>query len=224
VGNDLNNKINGLDDAVDYNFQGGGGNDTITTAGGDDTIDGGAGKDVIRAGAGDDVVTLGIGDDLTGGTAVGGTGFDTAILSEGFRWDTSNWSLYGFEAVVGNDLNNKINGLDDAVDYNFQGGGGNDTITTAGGDDTLTGGLGDDTLTGGGGADVFVFNGTFGDDTIKDFEDGVDLLDFSSSGLSFGDLAVSASGSDTLIEDGLGNSITLVGINPADITADDFIF
>ena len=227
VGNDLDNIIRGHLDGVNYNFQGGGGDDTITTAGGNDIIDGGAGADVIRAGAGDDIVTLGLGDGaglVSGFAAVGGAGFDTAILGPGFLWNTASWSLYGFEAVVGNDLDNIINGHLDSVNYNFQGGGGDDTITTAGGDDVIDGGAGDDILNGGAGADSFIFDGAFGEDVITDFEDGADLLDLSAGGLEFADLTITQDGLDVLIEDGLGNSITLLGITSSDITADDFFF
>ena len=101
-----------------------------------------------------------------------------------------------------------------------------DTSTTAtvSVDDTLDGGIGDDILTGGSGSDTFVFAGTWGDDTVTDFEDGLDLFDFSASGLNFADLTISQAASDTLIEDAFGNSITLQGITATDITADDFFF
>ena len=103
-------------------------------------------------------------------------------------------------------------------------GSGNDTVATGAGIDTLEGEEGDDMLTGGLGADMFVFDGTFGNDTVTDFEDGIDLLDFSGSTLTFADLTITQSGADSLIEDGLCNSITLTGITSTDITVDDFIF
>ena len=106
----------------------------------------------------------------------------------------------------------------------INGGADNDTISTGLGNATINGGTGNDSLSGGLGADVFVFDSTFGNDTITDFEDTVDLLDFSSSTLTFADLTITQNGDDTLIEDADGNSITLSGITSTDITADDFIF
>ena len=79
-------------------------------------------------------------------------------------------------------------------------------------------------IIGGTGADLFVFGGIWGTDTINDFEDGSDLLDFSNSSVTFVDLTISQSGNNTLIDDGLGNTITLLGITSTDITTDDFIW
>ena len=72
--------------------------------------------------------------------------------------------------------------------------------------------------------DVFDFDADWGDDTVTGFADGVDLLDLSDTGLVFGDLTITQTSADTLIEDASGNSILLVGITSTDITADDFIF
>lgn len=47
------------------------------------------------------------------------------------------------------------------------------------GDDTLDGGVGSDFLVGGGGSDTFYFETGDGNDTISDFEIGVDLIDLS---------------------------------------------
>jgi Ca2+-binding RTX toxin-like protein len=69
----------------------------------------------------------------------------------------------------------------------FFGGGGNDrifgedgddTLYGDGGNDTLNGGSGTDMLVGGAGADVFAFAAGSNADTINDFQDGIDLLDF----------------------------------------------
>lgn len=63
-----------------------------------------------------------------------------------------------------------------------------------------------------------------GNDTINAFEDGIDLLDLSGTGLVFADLTITNNGGDTLIIDGAGNETTLVNTLAADITVDDFIF
>ena len=73
-------------------------------------------------------------------------------------------------------------------------------------------------------ADVFDFDANWNDDTVNGFQDGVDLLDLSDTGLVFADLTITQVGADTLIEDAGGNSITLLGFISTDISADDFIF
>ena len=65
--------------------------------------------------------------------------------------------------------------------------------------DTLRGGFGNDVLTGGGGSDRFVLKATQGNDTITDFEDGIDRI-ILKNGLSFGQLDISQSNSDPLIK------------------------
>lgn len=91
------------------------------------------------------------------------------------------------------------------------------------GDDVLRGFEGDDTLIGGAGSDAFVFAGGDGDDTVADFEDGLDLIDLSATGAAFGDLNVTQNGADTVIDYGAG-TITLAGIDAANISASDFTF
>src|SRR5262245_11110331 len=56
--------------------------------------------------------------------------------------------------------------------------GGNDTLMGNGGADRLFGGTGNDILHGGAGGDIFVFKAGDGDDTIRDFKAGTDVLDF----------------------------------------------
>ncbi|WP_375475555.1 M10 family metallopeptidase C-terminal domain-containing protein [uncultured Nostoc sp.] len=91
------------------------------------------------------------------------------------------------------------------------------------GNDTLRGGLGNDQLIGGSGADVFVLASGEGSDTITDFQDGTDLVGLSS--LSFGQLTVVASGSNTLIYLTSNNELlaTLNGVNYSLLTSADFI-
>jgi Ca2+-binding RTX toxin-like protein len=54
---------------------------------------------------------------------------------------------------------------------------GDDTLDTRGGDDYLEGGTGDDLLVGGSGDDIYMFEGDFGHDVIKD-DSGVDAIIF----------------------------------------------
>ncbi len=111
----------------------------------------------------------------------------------------------GDDRLTGNEADNILNG--------------------GGGDDTLIGGAGDDTLTGGAGADTFRYSSSaFGADTITDFEDGLDLINFKDSGLSYADLTISNNGQDKVIDAGSGNTLTLTGQASASIDAADFSF
>ena len=111
----------------------------------------------------------------------------------------------------------------------------NDYASAGNGDDKIDMGKGDDKAKGGHGADEFFFENGDGKDTILDFEDGIDKLDFSSytkddgAGgtvvITFADLTITQSGGDVKI-DGLdaGDEITILNKVIANITADDFIF
>ncbi|MCG7522233.1 DUF4214 domain-containing protein [Ruegeria sp. Ofav3-42] len=98
-----------------------------------------------------------------------------------------------------------------------------DTLIGGEGNDTLHGGVGDDVLSGGVGADTFVFNAVdqTGNDTIEDFEDGVDQIDLSDLLLS--EVSVSQNGSDAEITWANG-AITLNNTVADNIAEDDFIF
>jgi Ca2+-binding RTX toxin-like protein len=97
------------------------------------------------------------------------------------------------------------------------------------GNNVLVGGAGNDLLTGGNGVDTFVFAGTkFGKDTITDFvatgrdHDILQLTFFT----RFSDIMAHTSqiGANTVISYDSGNSITLVGVQMAKLTAADFLF
>jgi len=133
------------------------------------------------------------------------------------------------------------------------GGGGNDFLLGEAGDDkifggdgadTLIGGAGDDTLSGGTGRDQFFYQslseetGTlefagWGQDTINNFQNGIDKIDLSAVLVAFGtslihwadysDLQISQSGGDTLIELN-SDSIRLIGIDASLVDPTDFSF
>jgi hypothetical protein len=82
-----------------------------------------------------------------------------------------------------------------------------------------------------GGADVFVFEANNGVDQIRDFESGRDLIEINFTGIdNFSDLVVTLAaglmtgipGSDSLIDFGGGNTVTVVGVT--NLTASDFLF
>lgn len=94
-----------------------------------------------------------------------------------------------------------------------------------GGNDLLIGGAGNDTLEGGAGADVFRFESGSGIDVITDFE-SIDRLDFgtffSDASQIFG--ASTQDGSNTLIDFGNGDSVTLENFAVSDLTQSNFLF
>ena len=97
-------------------------------------------------------------------------------------------------------------------------------------DEVLQGSSLDDDMTGGGGDDLFQFDNGDGADTITDFSAGAgtdDRLDV--SGFGFTDLAdllasTSDAGADTVISLDADDSVTLIGIQKADLHDDDFLF
>ncbi|RMB12365.1 FG-GAP repeat protein [Eilatimonas milleporae] len=189
-------------DAADNVAYGGAGDDLVIAGDGGDTLGGGTGADRLIGHGGDDIFYggRGAGDD----TVEGGGGNDTIFAGAG----------------------------DDAVDGGggadaLFGGAGNDVVRGGAGGDSLYGVGGDDVLTGGGGADRFFFADDHGDDTVRDFDAGEDILYLVNTVTDF------ASGSDVraaavetvrggasglLIDTGGGNSLFLEGIARADLT------
>ena len=199
----------------------GGGND-LRGYEGNDTIDGTAGDDTIYGGEGNDNLTGGFDNDLL----LGGTGNDD--LAGGNGDDT----------LLGKDDNDTLKGWkgDDVL----EGGGGNDSLIGSFGHDTLDGGSGKDTLAGGDGddlltgglqADLFVFTDGFGNDTIADFASTWNAEKIDLSGVAaitgFTDLSnnhMNQVGSDVVIDDGAGNTITLENVGLGELDAGDFLF
>ena len=148
-------------------LRGGAGNDVLWGGLSDDTLIGGAGSDVLIGGDGADLFEAGDGDDVVvldgsdvrvdaNGDALdlGGAGRDSLVIAEGTRFTTSVLERYGFEAFFGAELNDRVRGRADDVDYHMEGGAGDDQLEGAGGDDFFVGGEGADTLTGGAGFDI----------------------------------------------------------------------
>ncbi|MEM7545354.1 MAG: Ig-like domain-containing protein [Pseudomonadota bacterium] len=195
----------------------GGGADTVRGLGGDDDISGGRGRDKLHGGGGDDTVSGDAGRDKVKGNAgddllSGNGGFDTVIGGG------------GSDTLFGNGGEDTLRGGRgaDALD----GGNRDDKLKGNGGQDILTGGGGDDLMIGGRGRDTFVFADRFGSDTIRDFADGRDLLDFSGHSAigGFDDLIITDANGDAVIEDGVGGRIVLENVDRGLIDADDFLF
>ena len=225
--------------------------DKIWGGDGDDTIEGGNGWDSAWGGAGNDVMSGGWGSDRLYGQdnadkMWGGAGNDT--IEGGNGWD-GVWGGTGNDVMSGGWGSDRLYGQ--GGDDSIWAGGGNDTVDGGAGADTLFGGLGNDqlaggtgndtiygqdgadvlrgdqgsdSLSGGSGADTFVFIDNAGSDTIRDWEDGTDMLDFSgvTSVTTIADLtidAVSATQTDISYDDGAG-TVTLTILSSSAFTID----
>ena len=185
---------------VDKVFNGDVIDDKVNGKSGVDFMCGNDGNGQLDGKAGDDFLDGGAGKDKL----TGGDGNDVAL--GGGR---NNDRLYG---GTGNDT--------------LTGDHGNDLLDGGDGNDILNGGIGKDLMTGGAGADIFIFEITSHRDTITDFEDGVDLLDFSGYvGVnSAADLFITQNGTDTIITTGGPASVTLLDTDALLISDADFIF
>ena len=225
---------------------GGEGNDFLLGGSGDDNLHGGAGNDIFGFvvggfSNGNDIIhDFGDGDRIRFTTHENGTakGAKVNIL---VSWDGTDTVIeYGSDANGSTitlkdknpaDIAGKLLGVgkitykidgDDNANPNLQGSPGNDLIDGKGGDDTLRGN---------GGADTFVFRAGDGDDTILDFQDGVDRIRFE-GGITYDDLDITpsqahAGGSKifTISYGTEGDTITLLNMDADDmLTAEDFIF
>jgi len=99
----------------------------------------------------------------------------------------------------------------DEDDDRIHGGKGNDQIFGDAGNDTIFGDLGNDILTGGTGADIFVFKANSGNDTITDFEQGIDKIEITSTVIATTSAAVAAF-SGGILDLGNGNTVEITGI------------
>jgi len=192
----------------------GGGNDDYLSGGtGNDTLFGGDGSDRLNGGEGDDTLYGSTGEDRLKGkdgddTLNGGEGADVLWGDAGadiLTGDTGNDLLYGGrdndlliggagdDRLRGNRGEDELNG--DAGNDNLKGGGGNDSLLGGAGNDFLFGENGADTLDGGAGndklyggadnaVDTFVFAAGYGEDRVRQFEDGYDLIDLTSYGFA----------------------------------------
>ncbi|MEO1152212.1 MAG: hypothetical protein AAFW83_14665 [Pseudomonadota bacterium] len=192
---------------------GGSGNDTLRGAFNADTLFGGDGNDVLNGGDGPGRLLGEAGND----TLIAGNGNDTLNGGDG---DDILTGFAGFDQLLGGSGNDTLEGRFNA-DF-LQGGSGFDVIV---------GGAGNDTLEGNFNADTFVFANGFGRDVINDFDALNDFEKIDLRGVdaitSFADLAQSHLIQDVngnaVIIDG-ANQITLLGVNIADLDANDFVF
>ncbi len=131
---------------------------------------------------------LGGGDDF----AVGGAGRDVVFGQSGN--DLLQGGL-GDDLLDGGTGRDTLNG--NAGDDSLLGRGDADLLRGGAGADTLDGGGNDDILIGGADADTFVYAPRWGRDTIRDFEDGTDMVD-----LTGFDFATGTTGADVIAAHG----------------------
>jgi serralysin len=198
--------------------------DTLLGSAGNDILVGLDGADSIAGGVGDDLIFGGAGAD----TLDGGAGFDALSYSQSSAGlvvdllqpaagsgEAAGDVLSGFERIVGSYFGDAILGATAGEE-----------IYGLAGDDLLRGRGGDDTLFGGAGADLFQFAQGEGDDVIADFADGVDLVDLRPyAGATFANTTIAPSGAaDALVTLANGETVLLIGIAPAALSAADFLF
>jgi hypothetical protein len=239
AGDALGDNLLGIENVI-----GGSGDDVLSGSVDNNTLTGGDGRDYLRGRDGDDFIFGGNGrDQLRGDVNAdvldGGADRDTAIyISSGSAvtidlgagtasgGDAQGDTLISIENLFGSFFRDDLTG--DEGNNRLEGRNGSDTLNGAGGVDVLEGGRGFDTLTGGAGADRFLFAETdWGLDTITDYEDGVDRIDFRGSGLTFSDLTFGPNGGNARIRytnAGETNIIDLIGVDQSVLTETDFIF
>ena len=171
---------------------------------------------------GTDIPLTAFGGTRTQNDRITGTGGDDRY-SGGLGQDVIA-GLGGNDRLDGGDGNDRLfggSGRDQML-----GGAGRDRLFGGDGHDRLNGNLGNDAMTGGAGADTFVFSG--GADRITDFRpaDRIDLRAVESI-KGFHDLKAhhtSDEGGVLVIDDGAGNTLTLLGMTEAAMQRDDFLF
>jgi len=191
------------------NFVGTGGNDDINGKGGNDVIFAGFGDDKIIGAGGDDKIYAGDGNDV----AFGGFGDDNLAMGK------------GDDVAYGDDGNDVLNGA--AGNDDLAGGKGNDVVNGGSGDDNLIGGQGDDIFIGGSGSDTFHFQASHtGDNIIRDFTSGEDIINLNTFGMEFGDLTITYDGGRAIVDFGEFADITITMSNIAEgsLSAEDFNF
>lgn len=167
------------------------------------------------------------------------------IYAKGSLDLTNLQKFYKIDGVVGSDLADTIYGraitndgvagstLANIQGITIDGNAGNDTLFGSVLADTLNGGAdtdklkglgGDDVLTGGTGTDTFIFSLGDGSDTVKDFTDGSDIIQFvGTSADDFTDLSIVAQFSNAVVS--IDNiKVVLENVSISNLDGSDFLF
>lgn len=221
---------------------GSGGAELVTMGAGNNTLIAAGWVGNVQAYGGNDTVTLGVGgaghvalyggDDMVHVSETTDDG--TTMLDGGKGTDTVDFGSFSIDVQIS---------LSDPLEYvtntaifvvtgfeNLTTGSGNDELLGSSVANILNAGKGTDTMTGGGGADTFVFASGDGHDTIEDFDPAEsDVIDLSAVTqiTSFSDLTANhmeQMGSDVVIDDGAGDTITLKDVTLASLSAGQFVF
>ncbi len=200
--------------------------DTISGGKSNDSLYGGKGNDLIHGDSDDDLIYGGDGNDELCGDDGNDTIFGDRADDRGVSVGTAGQQDCisggaGEDLLYGNEGEDTLNGGDSNDTLN--GGKDNDILNGGEGDDLLFGGLGDDTLIGGMGSDRFVLSAASGNDTVINFEVGVDRFVLT-GGLSFQQLQLTPTLNGTLLRVAGTTEVvaTLVGVNGA-ISSSDFL-
>lgn len=223
---------------------GGSGNDTLIGAEGADSLYGGDDNDLLYGGQGDtggDLLDGGAGIDTADYSFSSGAVNIDLSTGSGSGGDAQGDTLTGIEIVVGSGFADTLAGstfgdslFGGAGADSISGGAGNDVLDGGTGNDTLIGGAGNDTLSGGAGEDRFVLMDGGGADRISGFDltrvngFALDRLDVSGMTDALGnpvywadvtitDTVGDGSG-DAILTFPNGQSVTLQGITPAQVT------
>ena len=202
--------------------------DTLTGTAEQDTILGLAGNDIINAGAGDDTLVGGSGADaLDGGDGADTVNYSGSTSGVVIILTTFLFRPYGI-GIGGEATGDTLINIENIVGSDFS-----DTLIGNAEDNELSGGAGNDYLLGAGGRDQFIFKEGYGRDTILDFESAgpaSEKITLEFDGISsYEDLEplISPLGffqSSTRIDFTSGDRLTLLGVNPNELDADNFDF
>jgi Ca2+-binding RTX toxin-like protein len=192
-----------------------GGADRMFGGGGADELYGGAGRDEVRGGVDDDIISGGDDDDRLWG----GSGDDEASGDAG---DDRVFGGGGDDRMFGGSGDDYLDGQIGADE--LSGGDGDDELRGGGGADRIDGGADADVLRGGDGADTFVFTAGSGEDVVRDFEVGVDLIEAAALAdwIAAQD-AMSQTDDGVLLDFGNGDLALLQGIAMTDLDEASFL-
>jgi Ca2+-binding RTX toxin-like protein len=243
TGNATANNLFGNNSTLALTLDGAAGDDWLIGGSGGDTLRGGADNDIMQGLAGANRMEGGAGDDQFFSTSA--TDVIVENANEGRDTLYANYSVMSLAANVeqlisfggattgvGNSLANTLYGNNNTLGMTLDGDAGADLIFGSNFSDRIIGSNGNDTLVGLGGADNFAYYelGNYGADQITDFADGSDrilLVATGYSAASIGSAITITGGANALITFATGalagTTITLLGVNQANIGAADFV-